>query len=707
MSLTGLALTTLAKETLLPIAQAVLEEVAKSELGQAATGRLEQVKRSVSDQVDSLSLHLTRAIEQYTAKYEKRHCLLKVLGMREPMRLDDVYTNVRFLNESTIRTFASTDALESAFRARGSRRFQNEDCETRVGVEVASETQYLMVLGQPGAGKSTFLRRMGLEAFKGQKGELKQACIPVFLELKRFDSAEIDIQEQITAEFDTCGFPKSEQFVTKALEQGKLLILFDGLDEVPGQYVNGIIDKIQDFVDRHDQNRFIASCRTAAYRSGFRRFKDVIMADFDDAQIKKFIQNWFRGEVDQTANTAEYCWELLRSKGQEGAQELAQTPLLLTFLCLVYDRSQSFSSNRSALYGKAMRILLEEWAAEKRINHGSIYDGLHTDLEELLLSEIAYKNFIEDRLFFEKDDLVNQIRVFLAGNLNASRHLNGEQILDAISIQQGILVERAENIYSFSHLTLQEYLTAQYVVDDSCINLTVEQYLLDKKWREVFLLIASSMGGKGADRFLRKIIETIEKLLEKTIYHERLIPILLWSDTETQITEGTLSLFERRSIANAYVYTYTYANAIIETEFIAEPDNITETEFYSEIIRKFIQYYQDLIEKEPVFMSLDIFTLLEKLNILKQRVSNKEFIDSKPSQSLARTLIQTILNAHHLPREFIELTKEEVKIIIDYYYATYLLIQCKETAVRVSPAAWAAIEERMLRVPAALRPDAD
>ncbi len=762
MSLTGLALTTLAKEALLPIVQPILEEV----LGQTATGIVGRLHRLVSDQNGALSLFLaqvTQAIEKYAKQYEKRHGVLKILGMREPISLDDIYTNVRFLNEASIRDFASTDALESVFRESNKRRFQGK-CETRVGVEVASETQYLMVLGQPGAGKSTFLRRMGLEAFKGKKGELKQACIPVFLELKRFDNGEIDIQERITVEFETCGFPKSAQFVAKALEKGKLLILFDGLDEVPGKYVNGIIDKIQDFVDRYDQNRFIASCRTAAYRSGFRRFKDVVMADFDDGQIQTFIQNWFRGEEDQAANTADHCWELLQSEGQEGAKELAQTPLLLTFLCLVYDRSQGFASNRSTLYGKALRILLEAWAAEKRINRETIYDGLHTELEEVLLSEIAYENFIEDRLFFEKDELVEQIRQFLAGNLNAPKHLNSEQVLDAIAVQQGIFVERAENVYSFSHLTLQEYLTAQYVVDADCIHSIVEEYLLDQRWREVFLLVAISMRGKGADRFLNTIIETIEKLLEQPIYQNKLIPILLWSEVATQDASDTLSSLARRSLANAVAYavavattystvntngititisnassiinsysiTYSiaYVNAIGNAIAIANAisnaiayANTTDcilgnayaignayantiANAITDAIKYLSLYYQELFQKEPVFTHLDIPDLLQKLRTLKQEISMKSMSEKDP-QLFSQKLIKTILDAHKLPEKIIALSKKEARSIDNYYYATHLLIQCKEAAMRVSPEAWATIEERMLRVPAALRPDVE
>ena len=96
----------------------------------------------------------------------------------------------------------------------------------------------------------------------------------------------------------------------------------------------------------------------------------------------KFIYNWFSSELDIQSQTAEKCWETLNQENNQAAKELAQTPLLLTFLCLVYSRKQSFPPNRSRLYNKALDILLEEWAAEKRVQQEEIYQGLHTDLEK-------------------------------------------------------------------------------------------------------------------------------------------------------------------------------------------------------------------------------------------------------------------------------------------------------------------------------------
>lgn len=451
------------------------------------------------------------ASKKYIQTYAERHGSLKVLGMREPVSLESVYTTVQVLDYED-RTFASVEDLEKAFREAQKRRFRWQENSKQDGLEIANQKQYLMVLGAPGSGKSTFLRKMGLEALKGKQGGFKKhRCIPVLLELKRFTKAEVEIKKLITTEFQVCGFPNAERFTKKALEQGKLLILLDGLDEVPIANRDAVIEIIQDFVDQYDKNRYITSCRTAAYRHNFRRFTDVTIAEFDDDQIQQFIGNWFQSKVDQESGTAQRCWELLQQPENAAAKELAHTPLLLTFLCLVYDRSQTFSNNRSALYRKALRILLEEWAAEKRILRQEIYQGLNTELEEVLLSEIAASSFNADRLFLSQSELVDQIKTFLASNLNAPKHLSGEAVLDAIAMQQGVLVERAEDVYSFSHLTLQEYLTAKYIVDHRQIELLVKKYLGNQRWREVFLLVSGSMViGSGADELLQTINQAIQ-----------------------------------------------------------------------------------------------------------------------------------------------------------------------------------------------------
>ncbi|WP_235526598.1 NACHT domain-containing protein [Nostoc piscinale] len=613
-----------------------------------------------------------------------------------------------------------------------------------------------MVLGGPGAGKSTFLRKMGLEALKGKRGGFQHNCIPVFIELKRFTSSDVDIEKFITEEFSICGFPSADKFTAKALEAGKLLILLDGLDEIPTKNLTEAINQIQNFVDKYDGNRFITSCRTAAHRNCFRRFSDVIMADFDDEQMQQFIANWFQSEADKQAKTGDKCWELLQKSENSAAKELGHTPLLLTFLCLVYDRSQNFPDNRSVLYKKALRILLEEWASEKRILRDEIYQGLHTELEEILLSEIAYTGFESDRLFFSQRDIVQQIKSFLASNLNAPQHLDGEAVLNAIAVQQGILVERAEDIFSFSHLTLQEYLTAQYIDDHRLVEKLVTVHLTDERWKEVFLLVAGLMRS-GADDLLL----LMEKEAHKYINSPKLRDLLNWAEQMTAGSPGDYKSVGKRAVAiaiataianttnnvNLLYSKYLKLRSVSRIDIKADRDIsvnirkyrisrsggiafISETAlaiaeanaiFISNNIIDNIDYIIDdihyisdeifvpdangisntvahilKIEKLEIFNNFNFSVLMiSQLEELKAQISNntRSLQDFSP---FAQRLQQTLLNIFNLIPDMIDFSREEHKALENYLYANHLIIQCKQAAVRVSPQTWEAIEARML-----------
>lgn len=681
---------------------------------------------------------------EYGKRYFKRHGILKALGMREAVPLESVYTAVQFLDEQQIRSFESIQNLEAAYRETKQRNFQQQDCQKQEGLKIANQKQYLMVLGQPGAGKSTFLRKIGLEALKGKRGGYQQNCIPIFIELKTFKSSQIEIEKVIVEEFKICGFPSSEQFIAKLLEEGKLLILLDGLDEVPTVNTNEVISQIQNFVDRYDKNRFIVSCRTAAYRNNFKRFTDVKLADFDDTQIEQFIGNWFQSEVDKQAGTAKKCWELLQKPEYAAAKELAHTPLLLTFLCLNYDRSQNFPNNRSVLYKKALRILLEEWASEKRILRDEIYQGLSTELEESLLSEIAYSGFETDKLFFSQREVVEPIKTFLASNLNVPKHLDGEAVLNAIAVQQGILVERAEDVYSFSHLTLQEYLTAQYIADNNLIEQLVTDHLFDQRWREVFLLVAGLVRSKnGADDLLL----LMEKEAQKYINRPKLQGLLQWADVATNGSEGDFkpvgkragaigiayaiayaitfgkapdtSLIYAMSIGESYAITNANANTIANVHVganeiaheIAITHVYTDANVYADAnVIMFAKAYAitfaitfaialaEEFKKIKLFKEVNWAELIAQLKELQKQLPDTD----QPEQvhlAFADRLLDTWCNALHIDPEIVKLSEEEAEALRGYLSANHLIIQCKEAAVRISAKTWEEIESRMLLVP--------
>ncbi len=645
-------------------------------------------------------------LREYTQRYWDRHGMIKVLKMSKPMDLESIYINVKCLG-NLVRDYYDEN-LENKYRESKQRRFNFRDDGKKDGLLLANQEQYLMVLGDPGIGKSTFLRKVGLEALKGNKDSYQHPLTPVLLELKNFKENEINIQALIEEEFKICGFPNVEKNISNKLEKGELLILLDGLDEVPTANVNNVIEKIKDFVDRHYKNRFILSCRTAA-RTHLRRFTDIEIVEFDDQQIQSFIEHWFSSELDRKNETAKNCWELLQKKEYKSAKELAHTPLLLTFLCLVYDENQSFPTNRSRLYQDALRILLEKWSAEKRLpNRGLVYENLSIEQEEILLSEIAYQNFVADKLFLEKREVVKQIKDHLKQNLNAPQHLDGEKVLKTIEIEQGILVERARDIYSFSHLTLQEYLTAQYIYDNDLIEEAVKNYVTETRWQEVFLLVAGLMRGK-ADKLLLAMEKEAHNYL-KTPLGQKLVPILQWADEMTKDSvDSPIKPVGRRAIASiaiAVIIAIAIANVYGITHCIAiayayAPDItylITEMSYTPKLIYEFVRLV-NLFAQDRIISKVNFSQLIADLEAFKQIIPDDK-ATTKERQEFFDQLFKMWNTAFNLTPELLNLSNYEIDDIDNhYFYINSLILCCQKVAVNISPTVWQEIEERMLRVP--------
>ncbi len=720
------------------LAKLGVKKVAQESLSKAGKKVLEEnSKNIVTKSIDWLKdeNEIQKGFPQYQEKYLRKYGVVQVLGMSKGIPLENIYTPVRFLNKTSSVIFTSIQDMEKDFRETAKRRFQKGKSQRKDDIYIDYKDKYLMVLGGSGSGKSTFLKQLGLEAFKGKQGRFQRLLIPVFLELKFLNDEKVDLISAITNTFNQLGyFGIKNKTTERLLNKGELLLLFDGLDEMPKQNRNSVIDSISNLVARYQNknNRFVVSCRTAAYNTSF-GFTTVELADFDDNQIKQYIDHWFNSDLDKQLDTANKCWETLNQPENKAAQELAQTPLLLTFICLVYSQKGNLPNNRSRLYKKALDILLEEWLAEKRVKQKEISEDFHTDLEITMLAEIAYEKFVADELFFTEDDLVRRIQTFLANTANNPnpKSLDGKTVLKAIAIQQGILVERAEDIYSFSHLTLQEYLTAYYICDNNLIDDLILNHLGDSRWQEVFLLVAGYKS--NADSFLDNMESmayykfiTTEKLENLLIWVERITdsssqggikPVskraISFANAYTYVNANayanTIAYVNANVIANAYVYaianTYNYtnaitisydyaiANAITKTNANANAIAIAYTDSFANSVNDFIKQVK-FCESSCIYKNINYKTLMDTLNSIQSRINDIKY--KNIIQNLAKEFLNVWINSFFITKQDFNLSWSELKLLEKYLYANKLIFDCKKQAVRVSIEIWEKIEERML-----------
>jgi hypothetical protein len=262
-------------------------------------------------------------------------------------------------------------------------------------------------------------------------------------------------------------------------------------------------------------------------------FTDVEVADFDEEQIEAFAKKWFvavarNSRKEGLTKAAQFIKKLQLSENQQ-IRELAVTPILLNLTCLVFQEKTAFPSKRAKLYEEGLDILLDRWDTSRRIQREEAYQNLSLEDKKDLLSQVAFITFERGDYFFEQDQIQQYIADYLRTLPDAqteprSLKRDSKAVLKSIEAQHGLLIERARGIYSFSHLTFQEYFTAKAIVD-SAERQALENlvsHISENRWREVFLLVGSIR--PNAD----KLLLLMKEYIETTINSDKLQHFLNW-----------------------------------------------------------------------------------------------------------------------------------------------------------------------------------
>ncbi|MEH1815753.1 MAG: NACHT domain-containing NTPase [Nostoc sp.] len=448
--------------------------------------------------------------EKIKPRIQERCGTMRVLDMTQPIGLNDIYTSVNILETITGQQRLGIDELLEECTNEDFDRFTLSRITTKrvPGLKAVEKYPKLMILGKPGAGKTTFLKYLAIQCIGG---EFQAECVPIFITLKNFAETanKPGLLRHITE--DAINPISSIQDV---LTYGKALVLLDGLDEVREEDSNRVLKEIREFSDRFSKNQFVMTCRIAAKEYTFEKFTEVEVADFDADQISNFTNNWFK---DKAVKPEAF---IKRLEENNRIKELAASPLLLTLLCLAFEESGDFPANRSELYKEGLDALLKKWDAKRGIQRDQIYKKLSVQRKEDLLSKMALTTFEGSEYFFKQKVAEQYITKYIrnlpgANTDEEALQLDSEQVLRSIEHHHGLVVARAKGIYSFSHLTFHEYFTArEFVVvrqssEEALQNLV--SHITDRRWREVFLLAVGM--SSNANSLLRLMKDRVDKIV--------------------------------------------------------------------------------------------------------------------------------------------------------------------------------------------------
>ncbi|MGJ3249144.1 MAG: NACHT C-terminal helical domain 2-containing protein [Elainellaceae cyanobacterium] len=474
-------------------------------------------------------------------KIEDQCGTLQMLDINYPIDLDSLYVDVNIVGNPFSQQWREISEMPQIYN------FNTAEIDyfalskiqqfQRSGLKVAERFSKLMVLGKPGSGKSTFLQYLAILCNRNQ---IETDRVPIFIQLRSFvrhahQEGHFDLLRYIY----NASSNLNKDSLEKLLQYGRVFILLDGLDEMPENDCNITAQQIINIREKYFDNKFAITCRVAAREDRFSGFTYVEIADFNQKQIEEYSKKWFSLILDSDCDSEEkanfFIKELKKPKNWQ-IRELVVTPILLNLACYVFSETGKFPSSRLTLYEEGLEILLRKWDQFKRINRDESYRDLSLLHKKQMLSKVAIDTFENNQYFFAEDDVQFLIAEYL-DKLESSKSKNLEDllptsaaVLKSIEIQHGLLVERARKIYSFSHLTLQEYLSARFFLRKTALEASERLFkdVADRRWREIFLLTAEMV--VDPNNFWKSMKQKVDAIIAED---EKIQQFIAWVDKKS------------------------------------------------------------------------------------------------------------------------------------------------------------------------------
>lgn len=395
-------------------------------------------------------------------------------------------------------------------------------------LDQALRNERLVVVGDPGAGKTTFLRRVAHSLCQANLGPAARVAqehlavpgrtFPILVRLSDLaqhllrDAYQTSppagkdvpgwLPHYLGAASEASSLGLDAGFFRQQLEDGRCAVLLDGLDEAPDRLLRERMSRLIENATRAYRGcRFVVTSRPAAYTG------EVVLPDFaharidplSDEAIKTFLSRWceavYAGSDKASQEHLRALEEAIQTRTE--IRRMAHNPVMLTALAVVHWNERRLPEQRADLYSS---III--WLSRSREQRPG---RVTADRAVVLLQELALK--MQDN----PDDRKTQVSKRWAAERLAGDYAEDEpsrktiaqteHFLDEEEVDSGIIVGRGDEV-AFWHLTFQEFLAAKAIASrleaeqKKVLFANLERTYLPE-WREVVLLLAGVLHQQG------------------------------------------------------------------------------------------------------------------------------------------------------------------------------------------------------------------
>jgi len=382
----------------------------------------------------------------------------------------------------------------------------------------AAQQKRLVLLGDPGSGKSSFVRHLAAWLASACLGEREPPpgwprLLPILTTLRQLAPRLRDLeltrdlgQDEVLrrlrgavwakwqADLHDCRADQYADALEDDLLAGRVILILDGLDEVAEDLRPRVRAAVTAILQAYPQlPRILITCRIRSWHEKLLPgFAVHTLAPLEPQQIKQFVSRWYGAQTELGRLTVpeaqERITDLQTVATGPDLRQLAENPMLLTTMALIHQQKIGLPKQRVKLYSQAVQVLTGNWQKRKGLTVSPALAAWLDDKHKLrpALNRLGYEAHrrqatIQKPGFSEKpgfsapsDQPADLTRGDILALLEMPEYLQdaglAAEFLDYVDQRAGLLVGRGNegdgkpSIYTFPHRTFQEYLAGCYLV---------------------------------------------------------------------------------------------------------------------------------------------------------------------------------------------------------------------------------------------------